>query len=205
VVLIVTARWPRVHPVLVAWCAAAAGLALFFTVAPVQVLITVYVAGILAVTARRSWVTPATLAICAGAGALIVSLILFAGAGQQPDSMLLLFVALGASVAAGTAAAATAAAATAAAATAAARLARGPGDPLALRRARIWPGGRPADRRHRRTDDPPSHGQLVGPYPDGRDDRRVGASPCRRACRRPAHRQHRGLEHRKSAATSAAG
>ena len=68
-VLIVTARWPQVSRVLVGWCAAAAGVALFFTVAPVQVLITVYVAGILAVTARRSPVTPATLAICTAIGA----------------------------------------------------------------------------------------------------------------------------------------
>jgi hypothetical protein len=67
-VLIVPARWPRARPVLVTWCAVAAGLVLFFTVAPLQVLITVYAAGILAVTARQSPVTPATLAISAGTG-----------------------------------------------------------------------------------------------------------------------------------------
>jgi hypothetical protein len=68
-VLLVTARWPQVRPELVAWCAVAAGLVLFFTVAPLQVLIAVYAAGILAVTARRSSVTPATLAISVGLGA----------------------------------------------------------------------------------------------------------------------------------------
>jgi len=77
-VLIVTARRPRVHPALVAWCAVAAGLVLFFTVAPVQVLIAVYAAGLLAATSRLSLVTPATLAISAGIGAagglLIVAL-----------------------------------------------------------------------------------------------------------------------------------
>lgn len=49
-VLIVPARRPQVQPALVGWCAAAAGLVLFFTVAPLQVLIAVYAAGILAVT-----------------------------------------------------------------------------------------------------------------------------------------------------------
>jgi hypothetical protein len=68
-VLIVTARRPQVHPALVAWCAVAAGLVLFFTVAPVQVLIAAYAAGLLAVTSRRSPVTPATLALSAGIGA----------------------------------------------------------------------------------------------------------------------------------------
>jgi hypothetical protein len=67
-VLLVTARWPQARPDLVAWCAVAAGLVLFFTVAPLQVLIAAYAAGILAVTARRSLVTPATLAISAGLG-----------------------------------------------------------------------------------------------------------------------------------------
>jgi hypothetical protein len=67
-VLTVTKRWPSAHPAKVAWCVAAVALILFFTVAPVQVLITVYAAGILAVTSRRSPVTPATLAISAGIG-----------------------------------------------------------------------------------------------------------------------------------------
>jgi hypothetical protein len=67
-VLLATARWPRARPDLVTWCAVAAGLVLFFTVAPLQVLIAAYAAGILAVTARRSPVTPATLAISAGIG-----------------------------------------------------------------------------------------------------------------------------------------
>ncbi len=66
--LIVPERWPRVRPELVAWCAVAAGLVLFFTVAPFQVLIAAYAAGILAVTSRRSPILPATLAISAGAG-----------------------------------------------------------------------------------------------------------------------------------------
>jgi hypothetical protein len=146
----------------------------------------------------------ASLAICAGTGAgggaLIVSLILFTGAGQQLDSLLLLFMVLGASAAAGTAAAATAAA----------RRTRGPDDPLALtlalRKPRVLQclaagpltGGAAA------LMIPLLTASWVGPYRDGRDDRRVGAFPCRRACARPAHRQHRGLEHRKSAATSAA-
>jgi hypothetical protein len=66
-VLTVTARW-QARPALVAWCAAAAGLVLFFTVAPLQALIACYAAGILVVTSRRSPVTPATLAISAGTG-----------------------------------------------------------------------------------------------------------------------------------------
>jgi hypothetical protein len=64
--------------VLIAWCAVAAALILFFTVAPMQVLITVYVAGLFAVTARRSPISPATLAISTsigvGGGLLMVAL-----------------------------------------------------------------------------------------------------------------------------------
>jgi hypothetical protein len=68
-VLIIPVRRPKVHPVLIAWCAAAAALILFFTLAPMQVLITVYAAGLLAVTSRRSPATPATLTISTSAGA----------------------------------------------------------------------------------------------------------------------------------------
>jgi len=137
-VLIVTACWPQVSRVLVAWCAAGAGLALFLTLAPVQVLITVYVAGILAVTARRSPVTPVTLAICAGIGVggglLVVAMWNitrrtvpgFSGPGKtNVQVMVMVLVAV-------------AAAGTAAAGWMAARLASGPGDPLALRRAWYW-------------------------------------------------------------------
>jgi hypothetical protein len=136
-VLIVTARRPQTSRVLVAWCAAAAGLVLFLAVAPVQVLITVYVAGILAVTARRSPVTPVTMAICAGIGTaggiLVVALWnptrspVAPGLSKRTDVQLLLVV-LVAVIAVGTAAAGAVAA----------RRARGPGDPLALRRAGIW-------------------------------------------------------------------
>ncbi len=77
-ILIIPVRRPKVHPVLVAWCAVAATLILFFTLAPMQVLITVYAAGLLAVTARRSPATPATLALSttigAGGGLLMVAL-----------------------------------------------------------------------------------------------------------------------------------
>ena len=137
-VLIVTACWPQVSRVLVAWCAAGAGLALFLTLAPVQVLITVYVAGILAVTARRSPVTPVTLAICAGIGVggglLVVAMWNitrrtvpgFSGPGKTNVQVLVMVLV------------AVAVAGTAAAGWVAARLARGPGDPLALRRAWYW-------------------------------------------------------------------
>jgi hypothetical protein len=67
-VLTVPRRWPKAPPVLIAWCAAAAALILFFTLAPLQVLITVYAAGILAITSRRSPITPATLAISTSIG-----------------------------------------------------------------------------------------------------------------------------------------
>ena len=137
-VFIVTAWWPQLSRVLVAWCAAAAGLALFLTLAPVQVLITVYVAGILAVTARRSPVTPATLAICAGVGVggglLVVAMWDSARRtvpglhGPRSTDVELLLMVLVAVTAAGTAAAGWVAA----------RLARGPGDPLALSRAWFW-------------------------------------------------------------------
>jgi hypothetical protein len=134
-VLIVTAWWPQVSRVLVGWCAAVAGLALFLTLAPVQVLITVYVAGILAVTTRRSLVTPATLAICVGVGVGGGLLMLamwntardtvpgIPGPGKTDVQLLVMVLVV------------VAAAATAAAGWVAARLARGPGDPVALSRA----------------------------------------------------------------------
>ena len=135
-VLIVPARWPQIRPALVAWCAAAAGLALFFTVAPVQVLIAVYAAGILAVTSRRSPVTPATLAISTGTGIggglLVVALwnpTRYAPApGLHPKTNVpLLFIVLIAVIAVGTAVAGKAAV----------RRARSTGDPLAPK-ARAW-------------------------------------------------------------------
>ncbi len=136
-VLIVRSRRPQIHPVLVAWSAAAAGLVLLITVAPLQVLITVYVAGLLAVTTRRSPVTPVTLAICAGigtAGGLLVVALWNptrspSAPGLHPKTdPLLLFVVLGVVIAAGTAAAGAVAA----------RRARGTDDPLPLRRAWFW-------------------------------------------------------------------
>jgi hypothetical protein len=135
-VLIVPARRPRAHPVLVAWCAAAAALVLFFTVTPVQVLIAVYAAGILAVTSHRSPVTPATLAISAGAGVggglLVVALWNPSRSAPVPGvhpqtGVQLLFVVL----------VVVAAAATAAVAIVAARRASGTNGPLALK-ARAW-------------------------------------------------------------------
>jgi hypothetical protein len=131
-VVIVPARWPRARPVLLAWCAAAAGLVLFFTVAPLQVLITVYAAGILAVTSDRSLVTPATLAISGGAGVagglLVVALWnptqTAAAPGLHPKTDVpLLFFLLIVVIAAGTVAAGVAAA----------RSARGTARPLALK------------------------------------------------------------------------
>ena len=131
-VLIVTSRLPQVRPVLVAWCAAAAGLVVFFTVAPLQVLIAVYAAGILTVTSRRSPVTPATLAISAGTGVagglLVVALWNPTRTPPAPGlppktDVPLLFVVLIAVIAAGTAAAGAVAA----------RRARGTNDPLALK------------------------------------------------------------------------
>jgi hypothetical protein len=134
-VLIVPARWPRARPVLVAWCATAAGLAVFFTLAPLQVVITVYVAGILAVTSRRSPVTPATLALCATigvAGGLLVDVlwvpVRLRGPGANITGAVLLFGLL----------MVVATAATAAAGKIAERRGRGTGDPLALRKARVW-------------------------------------------------------------------
>jgi hypothetical protein len=135
-VLIVSARRPRASPVLVAWCAAAAGLVLFFAVAPAQVLITVYAAGLLAVTSDRSPVTPATLAISAGAGVggglLVVALWNPSRSAPAPGlhpktDVILLFVVLVVVAAAGTAAAAIVAA----------RRAKGTNDPLAVK-ARAW-------------------------------------------------------------------
>jgi Domain of unknown function (DUF1707) len=135
-VLVVPVRWPQARPVLVAWCAVAAGLLLFFTVAPLQVLIAFYAAGILAVTSRRSPVTPATLAISAaigvGGGLLVVALWNPTRTSPAPGlhpktNVLLLFIVLVAVIAAGTAAAATAAA----------RRTRGMSDPPALQ-ARAW-------------------------------------------------------------------
>ena len=135
-VLTVTARWPQARPALVAWCAAAAGLVLFFTVAPLQVLIAFYAAGILVVTSRRSPVTPATLAISAGTGIggglLVVALWnptrTAAAPGLHPKTnVLLLFAIFIAVIAAGTAIAGAVAA----------RRAKDKNDPLALK-ARAW-------------------------------------------------------------------
>ena len=134
-VLLVTARRLRARPVLVAWCATAAALVLFFTMAPVQVLIAGYAAGILATTSRRSPVTPATLAISAGLGIAggLLMVVLWNPLQPGPDSsttgrpmtlfMLLVVVT---------------AAATGAAAWVAARQARGIEDPWAGHRTRMW-------------------------------------------------------------------
>jgi hypothetical protein len=131
-VLVVTARRPGARPVLVAWCAVAAGLVLFFTVAPLQVLITIYAAGILAATARRSLVAPATLAISSGVGVagglLVVALWnptqTAAAPGLHPKTDVpLLFFLLIAVIAAGTVAVGVAAA----------RRATGSARPLALK------------------------------------------------------------------------
>jgi hypothetical protein len=117
-VLIVTARRPQVRPALVAWCAVAAGLVLFFMVAPVQVLVAAYAAGLLAVTSRRSPVTPATMAISAGIGAagglLIVVMWDTTRTAQAPGltpktDVLLLFVVLILTITMGTGVAALAA------------------------------------------------------------------------------------------------
>jgi hypothetical protein len=134
-VLIVPVRWPRVRPVAVAWCAAAAALVLFFTVVPLQVLIVVYIAGILAVTSTRSPVAPATLATSAGTGAvgglLIVALWdplqAHGPSYSQGDRAILLFILLAVVAATGTALAGKAAA----------RRARGADNPVALR-AQAW-------------------------------------------------------------------
>ena len=134
-VLIVPVRWPRVRPAPVAWCAAAAALVLFFTVVPLQVLIAVYVAGILAVTARRSPVAPATLAISAGTGAagglLIVALWdplqAHGPSHSQGDRVILLFILLAVVATTGTALAGKVAA----------RRARGEDDPVVWQ-ARAW-------------------------------------------------------------------
>ena len=134
-VLTVTARRPQVRPALVAWGAAAAGLVLFFTVAPLQVLIAVYAAGILALTSRRSPVTPATLAISAGIGAVGGLLVVALwnptrsapAPGLQPKTDVpLLFIVLIVVIAAGTGVAGAVAA----------RRASGTNDPLA-RKARV--------------------------------------------------------------------
>jgi hypothetical protein len=135
-VLIVPARWPRARPVLVGWGAVAAGLVLFFTVAPVQVLITFYAAGILAVTSRRSPVSPATLAISTGTGIaggllMIVLWNLLQARGpshanvDRAGMLFMLLVGL-------------AAAATAATACLVERRGKGPDDSLARRKARMW-------------------------------------------------------------------
>jgi len=124
----------------VAWSAVAAGLVLFFAVAPMQVLIVFYAAGILAVTSRRSPVTPATLAISAavgvGGGLLVVALWnptrTSPAPGLHPKTEVpLLFIMLIAVAAAGMGAAG------AAARKAAARRTGGISDPLAVQ-ARAW-------------------------------------------------------------------
>jgi hypothetical protein len=111
-VLIVPARWPRIQPVVVAWCATAAGLAVFFTLAPLQVMLTAYVAGILAVTSRRSPVTPTTIALCVGiglAGGLLVGelwdVVRLRGPGANTSGPPLMLMLLAAVAAAGTVAA----------------------------------------------------------------------------------------------------
>ena len=203
--LIVTARRPNVRPVPVAWSTVAAGLVLFFAVAPLQVLIAFYAAGILAVTSRRSPVTPATLAISAavgvGGGLLVVALWdptrTAPAPGLHPKTEVpLLFIALIAVAAAGTGAAG------AAARRAARRRSGGIGDPLAVR-ARAWQylAARPADRRERRPDAPPSPGQPRGRrrgqvpgdtgLPLHRGTGGVGVLPCCRAGARPWHRHRR--------------
>jgi hypothetical protein len=135
-ILTIQALRTQVRPVLVAWCAAAAGLVLFFTVAPLQALIAVYAAGILAVTSRRSPVTPATLTISAGTGVggglLVVALWNPTKSAPAPGlhpstDVPLLFMVLIAVIGAGTAAAGAVAA----------RRARGTNDPGA-RRVRAW-------------------------------------------------------------------
>jgi hypothetical protein len=135
-ILIVPAWWPRARPVLVAWCAVAAGLVLFFTVAPLQVLIACYTAGILAVTSQRSPATPATLAISSGVGVtgglLVVALHNPLRSPSAPGlhpktNVILLFLVLVVVTAAGTAAAGAVAA----------RRASGSTDPLELK-ARAW-------------------------------------------------------------------
>jgi hypothetical protein len=111
-VLIVPARWPQIRPLLVAWCAVAAGLAVFVTLTPMQVMFTVYVAGILAVTSRRSSVTPVTLALCTAIGigggllvAVLYGVVRRQGPGANVTGPVLLFMLLIAVAAAGTAAA----------------------------------------------------------------------------------------------------
>jgi hypothetical protein len=134
-VLIVPARWPKIRPVLVAWCATAAGLAVLFTLAPLQVMLTFYVAGILAVTSRRSPVTPATLALGAGVGAgsgllfaVLWDVVRSRGPGADTSAPMTLFLLL--------------VIVTTAATVAAAKIAEwrgaGTGDPQALRTARMW-------------------------------------------------------------------
>jgi len=130
-VLIAPRRWPKARPVLIAWCATAAALVLFFTFAPLQVLITVYAAGILAITSRRSPITPATLAISTsigvGGGLLIVALWNplqprgpAASTATRPMGLLMVLIAV---IVAGTAAAGALAA----------RRVKGTNDPLALK------------------------------------------------------------------------
>lgn len=133
-VLIVPARWPRIGPVVVAWCVTAAGLAVFFTLAPLQVLFTFYVAGILAVTSRRSPVTPATLVLSVtfGIGGGLLADVLYdvvrrRGPGANTSGPILLFVMLMGLALAGTVAAAKVA-----------ERHGGSTDDPAVRKARMW-------------------------------------------------------------------
>ena len=202
-VLAVPRRWPKARPVLVAWCAAAAALILFFTLAPLQVLITVYTAGILAVTARRSPITPATLAISTGIGVggglLIVALWNplqphgpAASTATRPETLFMVLVAV---IIGGTAAAGALAA----------RRVKGTNDPLAVKtRAQQCLAAGPANGRQCRADAPPAAGRPCGPHrrrlpgditvPLHRRTRGLDVFPRHRACARPCHGQH-GLDY----------
>ena len=209
-ILIIPVRRPKVHPVLVAWCAVAATLILFFTLAPLQVLITVYAAGLLAVTSRRSPASPATLTLSTtiGVGGGLLMVALWNPLQPGPNS------------------------------SNAGR--RGPiraayrgdrrgngrrGSACSTASGRPYqpagaegtgpavPGGRPADRRQRRADAPPVPGQPRGPrrrrlpgdtaFPLHRRIVAMDVLPRRRAHTRPGHGQ-RGRDHPSPAAQPAA-
>ncbi len=127
-ILVITARRPQIDPAAVWICAAPVGL-MVFAVAPVQLLITLYVAGILAATSRWSPVAPQTLAIGTGAGAaggLVGYALTTAGTTPFISPWLVLpVVGLGAPAATGLAAA---------------WRTSGPASPAALRQARVQQG-----------------------------------------------------------------
>jgi hypothetical protein len=82
---VVKARWPDADPMALWAIAATAGLLVFFAV-PLQALAIVYVAGILAVTSRRSPAANASLAVGAIAGlaaGLAAALPVYAAAGDD--------------------------------------------------------------------------------------------------------------------------